>query len=114
MDEGFSFREAATWAISGLAIAVSTLSAKVWKGHEDRMGELESKHKEHVHDLTAHAVGDSAAHDKIKQDLASAIDRLNTKIDDRTDALGKQITEQHGMLAKRIDRVLELFVEGRQ
>lgn len=114
MDEGFSFREAATWVISVLAVAVSGLSRKIWKGHEARMDDIESEHKQHAHDLTAHAVWDAASHDVIKKDLSSAIERLNTKIDDTTNELSKQMTTQHGMLAGRIDRVLELFVEAKK
>lgn len=125
MDEGFSLWEAAKWVVTGLAGVLLTLLSRLWRKqeadietlkreHAERMDEMQAACRQHAHDLTAHAVGDAAAHEKIKGDLASAIDRLNTKIDDRTDALGKQITEQHGMLAKRIDRVLELFVEGRQ
>lgn len=107
MDEQFSFREAATWVISMLAIAVSALSRKIWQDHDARMADLEAAHKSHAHDLTQHAVGDAAAHDKIKHDLASAIDRLNTKIDDKTDALALQITNQHTSLSQQIFEVLK-------
>lgn len=114
MDDNFSFREAATWAISCLAIIVSALSRKLWTDNEQRMADFEAVHKQHAHDLTAHVVGDAASHDKIKSDLASSLDRLDRKIDDKTDALAAQITHQHGMLAGRIDKVLELFVEGKK
>lgn len=113
MDEGFSFREAATWAISGLAVAVSALSRKIWTGHESRMDDLEARHDQHAHDLTAHAVGDAASHDKIKQDLASAIDRLNHRIDEKTDALSTQISTQHNALSNQLINVITLIKGGK-
>lgn len=113
MDEGFSFREAATWAISTLAIAVSALSAKVWKGHEERVAQLEGSHKEHVHDLTQHAVSDAGAHEKIKEHLAFEIRALNDKIDAKTDALSTQITTQHGSLSGQIFEVMKLIKGGK-
>jgi hypothetical protein len=113
MDEGFSFREAATLAISTLAIAVSALSAKVWKGHEERVGNLEAAHSQHVHDLTQHAVADAGAHDRIREHLADEISKLNDKIDAKTDALSAQITTQHSSLSGQIFEVLKLIKGGK-
>ncbi len=40
-------------------------------------------------------------------ETASAIERLNTKIDDKTDALALQITNQHTSLSQQIFEVLK-------
>jgi hypothetical protein len=120
MDEGFGLWDLVQWALAGLLGLVVTLSAFIWKGqekatadlkkeHSERMDGMDMRHTQHAHDLTQHAVGDAASHEVIKRDLASAIDRLNDKIDDKTAALSTQITTQHGQILD----VLKLIQGGR-
>lgn len=124
MDEGFSLWEAAKWVVTGLAGVLLTLLSRLWRKqeadietlkceHAERMDEMQAACRQHAHDLTAHAVGDAAAHEKIKGDLASAIDRLNARIDEKTDALSAQITTQHGALSSQIFEVMKLIKGGK-
>lgn len=112
MSDSFSAREVVTWAVSGVAVIVSALGRQVWKGYEDRMDEVEGAVKRQAHDLTHHAVGDVAAHDKLREDLAVAVEKLNDKIDDRSEALSTQMATQHSVLSGQIFEILKLIKGG--
>lgn len=108
MDEGSQIKDvvnrwdAALWLIALLWGVVTVLTSRIWKGHEERVTDLEAAHQRHIHDLTQHAVADAASHDKIKDKLAEEIRTLHEKIDTKTDALSQQITTQHGALSAQI------------
>ena len=112
MDEGTQIKEvvtlwdAALWLIALLWGGVTVLTARIWKGHEERVSALEelcaSEHRQRQHDLNQHAVADAGSHDKIKDNLAEEIRTLHEKIDTKTDALSQQITTQHSSLSAQI------------
>lgn len=101
------FKQIVEWVVSGLlglisllALAVSALSKRIWDDHEQRL-------KANADAITAHIQADTEAHDKIKDSLAVAIEKLNARIDDRTGALGEQITTQHNFLSGQMLKVME-------
>ena len=108
MDEGTQIKEvvslwdAALWLIALLWGVVTVLTSRIWKGHKERVTDLEAAHQRHVHDLTQHAVADAASHDRIKDKLAQELATLHEKIDSKTDALSVQITTQHNILSTQI------------
>lgn len=93
MDEGVTFREAATWTISGLAVLVSGLSSKLWSGHEKRVVTLETT-------LAKHIEGEVGAHAAIKKDVEENIKTLEARL-----------TRQHEVLSTKIENVPKQVLE---
>lgn len=106
MDDYPAVKQIVEWVVTGLlglisllALAVSALSKRIWDDHEQRL-------KANAEAITAHIQADSDAHDKIRDNLATAIENLNSRIDDRTGALGVQITRQHEFLSQQLLNVM--------
>ncbi len=124
MDEGTQTKaflesglwDAAGWIIATLAAGVATLMKRSWRQMEVRQDALEQKC---AHDLTQHAVADTRSHDEIRKELATELKAVYAKIDssnaageERAVALSNQMTTQHGQITARVDKILELMIEG--
>jgi uncharacterized protein YeeX (DUF496 family) len=101
MDEPVSFREAATWTISGLAAIVSAFGARLWSEQGDRIRKNEQRVELLEGSLKEHTTTDAAAHDSIRKDLNASLERLGDRIDDHTKHISNQILDlvkyiQHG------------------
>ncbi len=86
------------WVLTVFSTVVAAMAALLWDGHGDRIKSLEHARIEQDDKLAAHIHNDTAAHDRIKESLTDTIHVLHTKIDSRTDDLGKQMTAQHEKL----------------
>jgi hypothetical protein len=115
--------DAAGWLIATLSAGVIALMKRSWRQQETRLTALETacgvEHKQRQHDLNQHAVADSRSHDDIRKELATELKLVYAKIDSsnsageaRADALSSQMTTQHGQITARVDKILELMIEG--
>lgn len=98
MEDGSSLLKFGMWLLTGFSVMVAAMAALLWDGHGDRIKSLEQARLEHEDKLAAHIHNDTAAHDRIKESLTDTIHLLHTKIDSKTDALGRQMTTQHEKL----------------
>jgi hypothetical protein len=111
------------WLAAALAAALAGLAKRTWTRHEKRIDEIEEmcmkQHTSRQHDLNQHAAADSRSHDDIRKELATELKLVYAKIDSsnsageaRADALSSQMTTQHGQITARVDKILELMIEG--